>query len=143
LADGIDYTYWLLESVGEEMPQSEKAGLTGLYERIKELLDADRIREIRSKTDEDARFGHKTAIGTFFGFKSHLAMTEERFIAGIEVTGGGENERARTVRFPNNAAWGNQKENAAILPRFVVNVKRIVKIMKPNPARSSISADGL
>jgi transposase len=90
LADEIEYTYRLLESVGEEILQSEKAGLIELYERIKELLDTDRIREIRSKTDEDARFGHKMATSTFFGFKSHLAMTEERFIAGIEVTDGGE-----------------------------------------------------
>jgi len=90
LSDEIEYTYRLLENVGEEILQSEKAGLIELYERIKELLDTDRIRKIRSKTDEDARFGHKTATSTFFGFKSHLAMTEERFIAGIEVTDGGE-----------------------------------------------------
>jgi len=89
LADEIAYTYRLLESVGEEILQSEKAGLIELYERIKELLDTDRIREIRSKTDEDARFGHKTATSTFFGFKNHLAMTEERIITGIEVTHGG------------------------------------------------------
>ncbi|MDR2044248.1 MAG: IS1182 family transposase [Clostridium sp.] len=90
LADETAYTYQLLESVGEDILQSEKTGLIELYERIKELLDTGRIREIRSKTDEDARFGHKTATSTFFGFKSHLAMTEERIITGIEVTHGGE-----------------------------------------------------
>ena len=90
LADEIEYTYRLLESVGTEIQQSEKEKLIALYERIKELLDTDRIREIRSKNDEDARFGHKTAQSTFFGYKSHLAMTEERIITGIEVTHGGE-----------------------------------------------------
>jgi len=90
LADEIEYTYRLLESVGTEIQQSEKSGLIELYEHIKELLDTDRIREIRSKNDEDARFGHKTASSTFFGFKSHLAMTEDRIITGIEVTHGGE-----------------------------------------------------
>jgi transposase len=90
LADEIEYTYRLLESVGGEIQQSENKKLIELYERIKELLDTDRIREIRSKDDEDARFGHKTASSTFFGFKSHLAMTEERIITGIEVTHGGE-----------------------------------------------------
>ena len=83
LADEIEYTYRLLESVGADILQSEKTALTGLYERIKELLDTDRIRKIRSKTDEDARFGHKTSNSTFFGFKNHLAMTEERMITGI------------------------------------------------------------
>jgi transposase len=55
LADEIAYTYRLLESAGDEILQSEKTGLIELYERIKELLDTNRIREIRSKTDEDAR----------------------------------------------------------------------------------------
>lgn len=90
LTDEIEYTYRLLESVGEEILQSEKSRLIELYERIKELLDTDRVREIRSKNDEDARFGHKTPNSTFFGFKSHLTMTEERIITGIEVTHGGE-----------------------------------------------------
>ena len=95
LVDEIDYTYRLLESVGAEILQSEKVALIELYERIKELLDTDRIREIRSKNDEDARFGHKTANSTFFGFKSHLAMTEERIITGVEVTHGGEPDCAQ------------------------------------------------
>jgi transposase len=92
LAEEIEYTYQLLESIGGDILQSEKPGLIELYERIKALLDTDRIREIHSKIDEDARFGHKTTNSTFFGFKNHLAMTEERFIAGIEVTHGGESD---------------------------------------------------
>ncbi len=90
LADEIEYTHRLLESVGAEILNSERSTLIKLYERIKELLDTDRIREIRSKDDEDARFGHKSASSTFFGYKSHLAMTQERIVTGIEVTGGGE-----------------------------------------------------
>jgi transposase len=90
LADEIEYTRQLLESVGTEILQSENIFLTKLYERIKELLDTDRIREIRSKDDEDARFGHKKANSIFFGFKSHLAMTEGRIVTGVEVTHGGE-----------------------------------------------------
>jgi len=90
LAEEIEYTYQLLESVETEILQSGRTALIELYERIKEMLDTDRIREIRSKDDEDARFGHKTASSTFFGYKSHLAMTEERIITGIEVTHGGE-----------------------------------------------------
>lgn len=90
LTEEIEYTYRLLASVGTDILESEKSSLIELYERIKELLDTDRIREIRSKDDEDARFGHKTSSSTFFGYKSHLAMTEERIITGIEVTHGGE-----------------------------------------------------
>ena len=88
LADEIEYTRQLLENVGTEILQSENTQLIELYKRIKELLETDRIREIRSKDDEDARFGHKTPTSTFYGYKNHFAMTEERIIAGIEVTSG-------------------------------------------------------
>lgn len=90
LADEISYTRRLIESVGAEIVSSERSTLIELYERIKELLDTDRIREIRSKHDEDARFGHKSATSTFFGYKSHLAMTQERIVTGIKVTDGSE-----------------------------------------------------
>lgn len=90
LADEIEYTRRLLESMKTEILDSGKSGLIELCERIQELLDTDRIREIRSKDDEDARFGHKKANSTFFGYKSHLAMTEERIVTSVEVTHGGE-----------------------------------------------------
>ena len=88
LADEIEYTRQLLENVGTEILKSENTDLIELYKRSKELLETDRIREIRSKDDEDARFGHKTPTSTFYGYKNHFAMTEERIIAGIEVTSG-------------------------------------------------------
>ena len=90
LENEIEYTQKLLESVREGVESSGNDLLKSLYNRIKELLDTDRIREIRSKDDEDARFGHKKLDSTFFGFKNHLAMTEERIVTGIEVTHGGE-----------------------------------------------------
>lgn len=92
LSEEIEYTYRLLENIGAEVLKSNNSKLIPLYERIKELLDTDRIREIRSKNDEDAHFGHKTANSTFFGYKSHLAMTEERIITGIEVSHGGKSD---------------------------------------------------
>ena len=60
-----------------------------IAKKMKELLESEQIREIRSKDDKDARFGHKTATSTFYGYKNHIAMTEERLIAGINVTHGG------------------------------------------------------
>jgi hypothetical protein len=38
--------------------------------------------------DMDAKIGHKSADSSFFGFKTHLAMTEERIITGAVVTSG-------------------------------------------------------
>jgi transposase len=38
--------------------------------------------------DRDARTGHKSADSSFFGYKTHLAMTEERIITAAVVTSG-------------------------------------------------------
>jgi DNA-binding Lrp family transcriptional regulator len=84
----IDYTVRLLDCVAAGIESCDNQELQALYVRIRELIKTDKIREIRSKDDEDARFGHKTPTSTFFGYKNHIAMTEERIIAGIEVTSG-------------------------------------------------------
>ena len=38
--------------------------------------------------DKDAKTGHKSVDSKFFGYKSHLAMTEERIITVAIVTSG-------------------------------------------------------
>ena len=38
--------------------------------------------------DEDAKIGHKTADTSFFGYKTHIAMTEERIITAATITSG-------------------------------------------------------
>ena len=38
--------------------------------------------------DTDAKIGHKSAESSFFGYKTHLAMTEERIITAAVVTSG-------------------------------------------------------
>ena len=88
ISEEISYTYQLLENIREGVEQSNNREIKELYQRIKDLLDTDRIRKIRSKEDEDARFGHKTPTKKFFGYKTHIAMSDDRIITGIEVTDG-------------------------------------------------------
>ena len=90
LDEEIAYTKELLSVLEEGIAACGNKKIQGLAERIRGLLATDKIREIRSKDDEDARFGHKTPTSTFYGYKNHLAMTQERLIAGINVTPGGE-----------------------------------------------------
>lgn len=89
LSEEIAYTQELLSSVKEGVDACENQKIQRLFSRIQELLETEKIREIRSQNDEDARFGHKTPTSTFYGYKNHLAMTEERLIVGINVTPGG------------------------------------------------------
>lgn len=55
---------------------------------MKKLFENEQLRAIRSKDDKDVWFGHKTATSTFYGYKNHFTMTEDRLIAGISVTDG-------------------------------------------------------
>ena len=89
LDEEIAYTKELLQVLDEGIESCVNQKIQKISKKMKELLENEQIREIRSKDDKDARFGHKTASSTFYGYKNHLAMTEERLIAGISVTNGG------------------------------------------------------
>ena len=89
LDEGITYTKNLLQALEKGIADCENQKIQEIAKKMNELLENEQIREIRSKDDKDARFGHKTAASTFYGYKNHIAMTEERLIAGISVTHGG------------------------------------------------------
>ena len=44
--------------------------------------------ELEYSKDQDAKVGHKTADTSFFGYKTHLAMTPERIITAATITSG-------------------------------------------------------
>lgn len=54
---------------------------------LKEAIE-DTQENITLSKDEDAKIGHKSADSSFFGYKTHLAMTEERIITAAVVTSG-------------------------------------------------------
>lgn len=58
---------------------------------LEETLDDD-IEHMQICEDEDAKVGHKTADTSFFGYKTHIAMTEERIITAATVTTGEKND---------------------------------------------------
>lgn len=45
-----------------------------------------------SQVDPDAKTGYKSESNSFFGYKSHIAMTEDRMITGIHVTSGEDSD---------------------------------------------------
>src|SRR5690606_3487204 len=46
----------------------------------------DDVEQLRLAADPDARVGHKSADSAFFGYKTHLAMTEARIITAAVIT---------------------------------------------------------
>ncbi|MFJ5772559.1 IS1182 family transposase [Psychrobacillus sp. NPDC093180] len=75
-------------SVVEEEPQL--AFLPAVKEKLnvlKEVVD-DYTEQLSYSNDPDARVGHKTADSSFFGYKTHIAMSDERIITAAIVTTG-------------------------------------------------------
>lgn len=64
------------------------------YPKVQEKLNlleevvTDDQEHLKISKDEDARVGHKTADTSFFGYKTHIAMTEERIITAAIITSG-------------------------------------------------------
>ncbi len=85
LEEEIAYTQELVTAVAERLEHKTPQKLLA---RITELLEDEKIKRVQSASDEDASVGHKSADSSFFGYKSHLAMTDERLICAVEVTTG-------------------------------------------------------
>ena len=54
---------------------------------MKEVVE-DYTEQLDYSTDPDARVGHKTADSSFFGYKTHIAINDERLITAAVVTTG-------------------------------------------------------
>lgn len=91
LEDEIDYCQKLIDVIEMEETLIE-------YPKVKEQLNLlketvfDDIEHLQSSKDKDAKVGHKTADSSFFGFKTNIAMSEERIITAATVTTGEKND---------------------------------------------------
>lgn len=86
IEDQINYTKELLELL-EKRDLIKFPILEEDINYLKEILDDTEV-ELEYSKDQDARVGHKTADTSFFGYKTHIAMTEERIITGVVITSG-------------------------------------------------------
>ena len=77
-----------LERIVEQEPSI--SSIPAVQEKLnilKETVEDTQENIVLSK-DQDAKIGHKSAESSFFGYKTHLAMTEERIITAAVVTSG-------------------------------------------------------
>lgn len=84
----IEYTKRLVELVERKIKNDFDKEIEKRVKVLKEMLEADNINKIQSIVDEDAKQGYKSETNSFFGYKNHLAMSEERLITAIDVTSG-------------------------------------------------------
>ena len=83
----LDYTKDLLNVVGSNPCLAEVPKIKERLNILKEVLSDIEDHYVTSK-DEDARIGHKSKDASFFGYKTHIAMSDERIITAATVTSG-------------------------------------------------------
>ncbi len=54
---------------------------------LKETI-ADDLEHLQTSADPDAKVGHKSTDSSFFGYKTHIAMSDERIITAATITTG-------------------------------------------------------
>ena len=87
LEDQIEYTKELLTLVKEDGRFTSLPGIKEQIDYLEETMNDTEI-ELEYSKDSDAKIGHKTADTSFFGYKTHLAMTPERIITAATITTG-------------------------------------------------------
>lgn len=83
----LEYCRELEKRIKNEASISEIPAVKEKLNLLKELVEDTDEQMIYSK-DADAKTGHKSADSSFFGYKTHIAMSEERIITAAVVTSG-------------------------------------------------------
>jgi len=87
LEDEIEYCKELLKVIEKDEVVSTYPVVKNNINLLREKVEDD-IENLNSIKERDAKVGHKTSDSSFFGFKTHIAMTEERIICGATITTG-------------------------------------------------------
>jgi len=87
LEDEIEYCQKLINVIEENEVIATYPAIREKINLLKETIEDD-LKELALSKDADAKVGHKTADTSFFGYKTHIAMTEERIITAAVVTSG-------------------------------------------------------
>ena len=87
LSRELDYTQRLLSTIEDNQSMSNIPAVKQRLNMLRETLD-DIQDHYTTSIDEDARVGHKSEDSSFFGYKTHIAMSDERIITAAIVTSG-------------------------------------------------------
>lgn len=87
LKDELDYCQKVIQVVENEEAIREYPKVKEKLNYLREIVE-DHHEHLLLSNDPDARVGHKTADSSFFGYKTHIAMNEERIITAAVITTG-------------------------------------------------------
>lgn len=87
IEDEIEYCRKLIKAVRTNEVLSNYPDVKEKINILEETIEDD-LEKLALSKDEDAKVGHKTYDTSFFGYKTHIAMTEERIITAATITSG-------------------------------------------------------
>ncbi len=85
--DELNYCQEIISTVEKEAHIAHIPSVQEKLNVLKEVVE-DFTEQLHFSADPDARVGHKTADSSFFGFKTHIALSDERLITAAIVTTG-------------------------------------------------------
>ena len=85
--DELNYCQEIISAVEKEAHIAHIPAVQEKLNVLKEVVE-DFTDQLHFSADPDARVGHKTADTSFFGFKTHIALSDERLITAAIVTTG-------------------------------------------------------
>lgn len=88
LEEEIKYTQKLVEVIKSKITDKTEEKIKKRLEKVEKMLKDEKIKEIQSAVDKDAKQGYKSEDNDFFGYKNHVAMTRERRVTALEITSG-------------------------------------------------------
>lgn len=91
LAEEIAYVKELIRAVSENERLCLLDDISERLSLLKEMV-ADIEDHYTVSNDKDARLGHKSADTSFYGYKTHIAMTPERIITAATISTGEKND---------------------------------------------------
>ena len=97
---------------------------------LEEIVNDD-IEELQSTIERDAKVGHKSADTSFFGYKTHIAMTPERIITAAVVTSG-EQHDGKQAQFLIEKSIKSGIEVEAIIGDGAYSEKENIEYAKEN-----------
>ncbi len=105
LEDEIVYCQKLIHVIETQTRMAQLPKIMEPLNLLKETVEDD-VEQLRISEDQDARVGHKSADSSFFGYKTHIAMSEERIITAATVTTGekSDGKQLRTLIEKSKAA---------------------------------------
>jgi Transposase domain (DUF772)/Transposase DDE domain len=83
----INYCQELIDAIEQEPTIAERPSVKERLNVLMEIVE-DCQEQLTFSNDPDARKGHKSADDSFFGYKTHLAMSDERIITAAVISSG-------------------------------------------------------